>query len=417
MQRGTAVEFVAAPPGLAARVRPAAAAARAVLLALALATAAGAAAAAPIDTPSAAPIASASAAADSTWRQARARRMRSRWFPPRLAVAGFIGLPTASFDSESGVGFGGQLVRPFRCPGAQPSARDSEFWAKALITHKGQVRAELVTNLAFGRGDWSARARLGYTDHSRRFWGLGPDTPDDAKETYRPRDLLAYLEVRRRVIASFSLGGRFEYERLRYLETEPDGLLATRGYRGTEGDAVVGGGLVAEWDTRDRRYSPTRGSFWQGFALLFDGELGSRYDFNNYNLDLRNYWSFDPDHVLATQLFLYAARGAPPLWRFAELGGRAHTRGYRQGRFVDRVLLAAQAEYRADLWWRLGISLFGGVGDVASGLDRFQVEHLRPTLGAGLRARVAGRDDLRARLDVAFGSHSVRVQLQLDEAF
>jgi len=176
---------------------------------------------------------------------------------------------------------------------------------------------------------------------------------------------------------------------------------------------------VVDVDTRDRRHSPTSGFYYQGLALVFDETLGSDYDFNNYNIDLRNYFRISGRNVVATQVFLYAARGTAPIWRLAELGGREHTRGYRLGRFRDRVLLAAQAEYRTDLVGRFGLVVFGGVGDVAPTYTSFELEHLHPTVGAGLRIRVAKTEDnpLKARFDAAAGDETVRFYFGFDEAF
>jgi hypothetical protein len=344
-------------------------------------------------------------------------RGHSRLLPPRLMFGRFVFLPTVHYASETKLGMGAQLVRPFRGPGALASTHDSDVWLKGLITLNGQMRAEFVNDVYFGDGTYSVRAKVSYTDLARRFWGVGPDSPSNAEEIYRPRDLLAYLELHRRILAQLGVGVRFEGESFSYLEREAGQQLESAGLPGTQGKGVVGTGLLLEWDTRNRRYSPTRGSYHQAFAMVFDDALGSAYDFNNYNLDLRKYLPLGGEHVLATQFFVYSSRGSPPIWRFAELGGRAHSRGYRLGRYVDRVLMAFQGEYRADLWWRLGMTAFAGLGDVAPTLRRLQLEHMRPTVGGGLRARVAGRDDLRARLDAAVGQGSVRFYLTLDEAF
>ena len=58
-------------------------------------------------------------------------------------------------------------------------------------------------------------------------------------------------------------------------------------------------------------------------------------------------------------------------------GGREHTRGYRQGRYRDRILLAAQVEYRVDVIGRFGLAAFAGLGDVAPGFRSFEFEHAR----------------------------------------
>jgi hypothetical protein len=338
-----------------------------------------------------------------------------RWFPPRMVVQGFIYAPNVSYSSETGFGFGGQILRPFRLhPGA---LRDSSFRLKGRFTLKGQQEVEFRSDLRFGSG-YGINTKLAYSSLPYRFYGIGPDTPEEAEEIYRPQEVLAYVEFFRRLTPALRAGLRYEYEQVKLLETESGGLLDTGAVRGgVEDRHVLGLGLVLDWDTRDRPYSPTRGAYYEAFGMVFDDELGSEADLNVYNLDLKNYFPVTADHVFATQFFVYAARGDAPFWRMAALGGREHTRGYRHGRYLDRILVSAQGEYRFGVWRRIGLVVFGGVGDVAAEWRNLELEHMQPTLGTGLRLRTGSVEAVRARLDLAFGRNSTRVYFTLDEAF
>jgi outer membrane protein assembly factor BamA len=53
------------------------------------------------------------------------------------------------------------------------------------------------------------------------------------------------------------------------------------------------------WDTRDNIFYPLAGSYYQLTAAVFDSWLGSDYTFNLYQIDLRNYFSLFPKHLLA----------------------------------------------------------------------------------------------------------------------
>jgi hypothetical protein len=158
------------------------------------------------------------------------------------------------------------------------------------------------------------------------------------------------------------------------------------------------------------------GNFHQAFAMRFD-DRGSEFDFDVYNIDLRKYVSVAPGHVFALQAFVYLNRGAPPFWRYAALGGRAHSRGYRKGRYLDHTFVAYQVEYRPHIWRRIGAAVFAGFSDVGDGIGDIDFFDMKPTIGLGTRIRLGGQDGVQAQIDVAFGLESIRFYMSLDEAF
>ena len=155
------------------------------------------------------------------------------------------------------------------------------------------------------------KTRLEYDALAFRFWGVGSNTPAENEEVYRHQSLAGYVEVSRRVRPCCRVGVRFEAQALRFLDREEEGLLATESYPGLDPSTVAG--TVFERDSRDRRYDPRWGFYYQGFALFFDEKIGGDWNFNNYHLDLRHYVPLPGwNHRLATQAFLYAAKGYPP---------------------------------------------------------------------------------------------------------
>ena len=341
-----------------------------------------------------------------------------RWFPPRLYAGGVFYLPKVTYSDSRGLGLGGDAIFPFRWPGSQAELPASELRLKGRITMKGQTQAD-VQAVVYPNDDFGLKVRVAHETLSERFYGFGPNAPEDAEEEYRPSHLDAYVEVFRDVWKDIRLGARFELERVDLLETEPGGALAVGDIRGSEdGENAIGTGLVLDWDRRDSRYFPRRGFYLQSFALFFDEDIGSNYDFNNYHLDARGYLSPTPTHVLALQFFTFVAKGEPPFWHFAELGGRAHSRGFRRGRYRDRMLVAAQAEYRVRFLWRIGAAGFFGVADVASTAEKMQLEYMKANFGGGPRLFLGdpGRE-ITVRFDVGFGGNVPRYYFSLGEAF
>lgn len=343
---------------------------------------------------------------------------RMRWFPPRFYLGGVFYLPKLTYSEDRGLGGGAHLYYPFRLAGSDASMPACALRLLGRLTVKGQVDTEFESDLRFGSSPWRFKFKLSYVDLAEHFYGIGPDTPTSAKEVYRPQRFRSYVEASRPIVEHLSLGLRLEYENVLLRDLDPDGQLARIDLRGTDRQTVGALGLLASWDSRDNASFPRQGILVEGFYLPFNEIVGGDYDFENYNLDLRAYFPLPRKNAFATQLFYYAVRGEPPFWRYASLGGREHTRGYRKDRYLDRVLIAFQGEFRFGLIGRLGGTAFAGLGDVSPRISRMELEDMKATVGGGLRVRLGSRDrGATGRLDVGFGGPTPELYLTFGEAF
>ena len=80
-------------------------------------------------------------------------------------------------------------------------------------------------------------------------------------------------------------------------------------------------------------------------------------------------------------------------------------------------MLAAQAEWRSELWWRLGATAFFGEGLVAPDFGSFKWDGLLPGGGVGLRFTVATQNHVNLRVDYAWGKNSSALYMGVAEAF
>lgn len=346
------------------------------------------------------------------------RGFRVRVVPPEMRYRDWFALPIGSYSSETGLGLGGQILRTWRGPGGADADFPATLTLRGLQTLKGQQSLEATLTIYRAERAWRWRTRGSWADLRRRFWGLGSTSPESAEEPYRPEELQLFTELSRRVTRHLRLGPRLEYAAVRYREVLPTGELQALGPERQTDGGIAGAGLVADFDTRDRDSAPKRGVRIQGLLLQFFDGAGGEYAFFNTNLDARAYHPLWSGCVLAGQAFFYEVTRGAPLWRYAQLGGRGHSRAYPRGRFTDRALGAGQLELRHDLAWRLGFVLFGGAGTVAADADVLTLRHLHASYGAGLRFRLAGEENARGRLDVAFGDDgNHQIYFGLDEAF
>jgi len=342
---------------------------------------------------------------------------RMRLFPPRFYAFGMFYLPEVSYSVDRGLGAGAAAYFPFRWAGADVTVPASTFHGRLHGTTKGQVASELETALYLGSLPWTLRLKVTYTDFAERFYGIGPDAPASAEEVYRPERFRAYVELHRPLVERVSLGARLEVEHVLLTDREASGALVRNEIRGTEPSTVTGVGLLLHRDTRDDDVFPRHGTYLEASAFPFIEALGALFDFDNHFVDARAVFPVRGEHAFATQLFYYAARGEAPFWRYASLGGREHTRGIRRDRYLDRVLVAFQGELRAAFVGRFGFVAFAGLADVAPHLGELELEHMKPSIGGGVRVRLgSGRGPL-ARLDIGGGEEGVQIDLDFGQAF
>ncbi len=106
-----------------------------------------------------------------------------------------------------------------------------------------------------------------------------------------------------------------------------------------------------------------------------------------------------------------------PLIELGGLGGNELMRGYYEGRYLDRNLLAGQVEYRLPLTGRLGLAFFTGAGQVAPRIAAFRLARFKPSLGAGIRFKIVKEENLNLRFDYGIGRGTNNYYFNLAEAF
>jgi hypothetical protein len=92
-------------------------------------------------------------------------------------------------------------------------------------------------------------------------------------------------------------------------------------------------------------------------------------------------------------------------------------RGYQAGRYLDRLMVATQAEYRLELPWRFGAVAFGGLGEVAPGVDKFRGDEFLPSGGTGIRFLLSKKYHVNLRMDFAWGRNGFTWSVGVAEAF
>jgi len=345
----------------------------------------------------------------------------------------FIILPIISYSPETSLRLGAIGVYLFRGKHAPKGTQLSSIKMPINYTLNNQVKVRLSYEIFLNDNRHIFKGEAEWMKYPLLFWGIGNNTPDSNEEIYTSRTMTFDFSYLGKVIPGFFLGTRFIRQSSKISEVEEDGLLIQEGLiPGNEGALTSGLGIVARFDRRDNNFNATTGPFIQGDLITYQSWLGSEYEFTKLRLDLRHYLQiFQDRHVLAFYMVAEHNWGNPTFETMALLGGDQIMRGHYEGRFRDKTMLAAQMEYRLPLgrrywiderekmsfWERWGLVGFAGVGNIACSVSELDIEHLKSSLGFGLRYAAIPDERLNIRIDFGFGTQMPGFYLNIRESF
>lgn len=383
------------------------------------------------------------------WRYIPEGRIKPGHLLQRFLVSSFI---APFFFRDGDVGFGGGLAitdidfrqqrrREFAGAFFSYTTRGqqaySAVWRRWLHHHDAPGGGIFQEERSF------LRSTLGYEKSlTRRFFGFGADSKKRDESSYRDETAFASFGGQRAFPnpgddGVMSVSGRGEWHSLGSgkVRGRPDTRDAYP-FTFAQARAHSLGWLELElrYDTRDSQILPYRG-FDVGAnldtALLQSGwDVGAIFSlFGSKVLPvppmLHDGGDSDEEHpptdTIAVHLQTQVTVGDLPFFSLPTLGGSRTLRGFIAGRFRDRAMWHASAEYR---FWvlprgfpipftrtlrveRMGLALFGDVGSVED--DWGDLMGARVHASAGVGARVTLERTAPFRVDVGFSSDGVEV--------
>lgn len=166
---------------------------------------------------------------------------------------------------------------------------------------------------------------------------------------------------------------------------------------------LVGLGVTVERDSRDSMFYPTTGSRLQFVANHNDTGLGGDFTYTKTWLVYSKYLTLSEPVVLAVQGAGCHASEGGPFYSLCLFGTRNLLRGYTAGQYLDRWMVAAQAEGRwrfANRWIATG---FAGIGVVEPALPRRAEKDSLPAAGVGMHWIAAPENLITVRAEYAIG--------------
>jgi hypothetical protein len=261
---------------------------------------------------------------------------------------------------------------------------------------------------------------IGIGEMNYDFYGVGTDSAKRGKSIPITQEAGGFLvEALRRIVWDSFAGLKYQFIKVRTSVDLSDrftqiGLQIPRVVFDVR-TAVLG--LHIQRDTRDSTFYPRKGSLLDLQVDPYSEIWGGDFNYQVYSIAYNKYIGLDDRQVLAFRGYGRFTAGDVPFFHLCLFGTGSDLRGYTGGQYRDRMMLAAQAEYRLELPWRFGLAAFAGVGEVARALDDFNTKDLLPSAGAGVRYTIATKNHINLRLDFAWGKGSNGFYFSVGEAF
>jgi outer membrane protein assembly factor BamA len=318
-------------------------------------------------------------------------------------------------ETQFAVGVGGTYT--FHLGHDTTDARPSNYQFGGIITQLKQIAFYIPFQLYFKRELYNVYGEFSYYRFNYYFFGIG-NNPVPVKENYGvtfPRLRLTAL----RLLCKNLYGGiRYSLDNFDITNVDPGGLLHLGTITGSSGGRVSSLGLTLKYDSRDNIFYPTKGYFAELYAQADDQWTGSNFNFLRSSIDLSAYYSTSFHHTMCLNFNATAETGNPPFYDLSLLGGSRKMRGFYEGRFRDKDLVAAQAEYRMPLFWRIGSAVFVSGGYVAGHLTDLQIMNLHLSYGGGIRYTIDRKQKINLRLDYGITNNGENgLYVLISEAF
>lgn len=330
----------------------------------------------------------------------------------------FFPSPLLGYSPETRWYFGAGFVWYLPPSKKYPNSNPSVLKAVGVYTINKQIQTNINGENWLRNNLYKLDYSTSYYKFPDAYFGNGNATLLSDRETYGFDFFNVLLNMQRRTRTNWFAGGRLFFEHTRMYDITPGGFFDSLDITGEEGGLNTGLGPWLTYDTRDFVYFPTKGLIANISAVVHTKYLGSAYEYIHYEAEFSHFTRVLKNDVLAFNFYAECVPGDAPFNRLAELGGERNMRGHFEGRYRDVNYLTLQAEYRATLWKYFGVTVFGGIGEVAPTFSDFNLPELKYSYGIGGRLFIVPEDRVSLRVDVGFdGEGNDGVYVTFREAF
>jgi len=328
--------------------------------------------------------------------------------------------PVVSYAPETNLSIGVGIKGLFKMRGSGDETRTSNLPLTAQYTIENKYLFFSGFEIFSPQEKYMLTGNIRIQSFPSLFFGIGANTSKSNEEKFDYTQILLQPIFLKNLFRRYLFfGAGFRYNRISKVEALSNGLLENTDQSGTLGSTSSGIELAMIYDSRDNILNASEGTFISLTHGFYDGLIGSSNDFQLTKFDYRYFIQplGTPSSILGFHFLSQFSHGDTPLQEMGQLGGNEIMRGYFEGRYIDRHLIATQIEWRQKLAHRWGVVAFAGIGNVAPSIDEFDFGTLRTSLGFGLRFLVDEEENLNLRLDFGFGNEKSNYYFKIAESF
>jgi hypothetical protein len=326
--------------------------------------------------------------------------------------------PSLSFAPETNLKFGIYSLFYFKMGEKGGCTHPSKVEQTLTYSLNRQLQYRPEWEIYFNHDAWITSGQGIYQHYPEFIYGFG-NKNDGQAEKYSHQLIKLQGRAEKKIYKRFFAGMQYQMQYMWDIDAEKGSFLDLKSDSivGAKGGLASGLGFVLCYDSRDLSIAPSRGALFDISNYSYNQAFGSKFTFNTYILDMRKYFTVLKTHVLAFQGYFVVNTGEPPFRMMAMLGGSQLMRGYYMGRYRDRDLMCLQSEYRFPVYARFGLTVFGGLGQVAHNPDNMYWQGNHVNYGFGIRYKFNKRQNLNIRADFGFGEHNTGQYFTVGEAF
>jgi hypothetical protein len=284
-------------------------------------------------------------------------------------------------------------------------------------TEKKQILAQVKNNLIFKNERFFIKGESFYNKFPDLFWGIGPKT-NQSMEQSLSYDLISITQrLLTRISSRYFAGIVYQYVGLTNVTYAKGGVLDSANISGTHGSQTSGVGFDFLYDSRDNILNSYKGLYVELSGIFNQKAFGGNHYFNNYTADIRDFINLGKTRILALQGLINYNVGDVPFRQMAEMGGDMIMRGYYYGRYRDKLMIAAQAEFRFPVYKFVGLTAFVSGAEVAPDFTQLNSANLQYTVGLCLRIMISKSERLNMGIDSGIGQNTNGLYFNSGEAF
>lgn len=268
-------------------------------------------------------------------------------------------------------------------------------------------------------------------DGSKRFYGIGPDTPTTSESNFTRKIWHYYCRLGLPIFRDSGMKFNFAHH-LGGVRVAPGAIdnLTPIGREFPEHapahwhqDSEFR--LFIDYDSRDNPITTQRGTYAKAQIENSQRGFGSEFTFQRYAIDLRHFRKPTDDSraAFAGRIKFEQMIGDAPFYLMPTLGGKYTHRAYGEGRYIDKGLLTASVEERftvykiefAGVTTEVEIAPFFELGSSFPTPGRMSRKHFRPVFGSAFRA--LARPQVVGSVDLGFGQDGAAIFMDINYAF